>query len=191
MQKDRVLTQQQFDDLLNWLSADREKAGDIYLIVSERLTCYFRVKGCHDIQSLVDETINRVARRLHTIDVSDGYKPIQIFYGFAKNVHFEYLGQLQRSPLSLDLSRLPDVHFSNVDDNSEHHFHCLDGCVSTLDEKEVSLVTSYFESDRHKKVQSRREIASRLNISPGTLHLRIHRLKGTLRECLEKCLESL
>ena len=191
MKKDQILTQQEFDDLLNWLSADREKAGEIYLSVSDGLTRYFRINGCSDSQSLVDETINRVARKINTIDISDGYKLITVFYGFAKNVYFEYLAQARRSPLTLDLERLPPYASPKTEGDSDPRFNCLDHCVNGLQEKESQLVMAYFEKDRGEKVEARRELAQRLNISIGNLHLRIHRLKDTLRACLEDCLEGL
>lgn len=191
MRKDWVLTQQQFDDLLNWLSADREKAGEIYLSVSEGLTRYFRMKGCSDPPSLVDKTINLVARKISRINVSGSNKPITIFYGFAKNVYFEYLAEARRAPVSVDPERLPDRRRSTGVAGSDPRFNCLDSCVNGLKERETHLVMAYFEKDRGEKVESRRELAQLLNISIGNLHVKIHRLKNTLRECLEDCLESL
>ncbi len=191
MKKDKILTQQEFDDLLNWLSVDREKAAEIYLSVSEGLIRYFRIKGCSDSQSLVDDTINRVARSIGKIDISDGHKPITIFYGFAKNVYFEYLARARRSPLILDLERLPPYASPKADGGSDPRFNCLDTCVNGLREKESHLVMAYFEKDRGEKVASRRELAEHLKISIGNLHVKIHRLKNTLRKCLEDCLESL
>ncbi len=191
MKKAPNLTQQKFDDLLAWLSPDRDAAGDVYISVCEGLNRFFRIRGCSDTPALVDETINRVARKLETIDKPLDYKPLTYFYGFAKNVYFEYRDELTRAPLQFDskiFNRGSTELIVHLD--SDPRFKCMDDCVDGLGPDESSLVLTYFENDRIERIHARRDLAERLQVSMGGLHVRIHRLKENLRECIENCLQN-
>jgi len=190
MKKAPNLTQQKFDDLLAWLSPDRDAAGEAYVSLCAGLTRFFRIRGCDDTPDLVDETINRVARRLETLDNRLNYKLIPFFYGFAKNVYFEYVDELSRSPLQLNPkfhSRGPQM-TEHLD--SDPRFSCLDDCVVGLGTDDSSLVIEYFENDRIERINARRDMAKRLQVSIGALHVRIYRLKVNLRQCIENCLKN-
>ena len=89
MNNNSTLEQEDFDQLLRWLSTDREEAGKKYELVREGLIRFFRYKGCHDSESLADETINRVASKVSTLDTTQNFKTITYFYGFAANILLE------------------------------------------------------------------------------------------------------
>src|SRR5205807_7011414 len=95
-------TQADLDNLLEWLAPDREDAGRKYIEIRDGLVRYFRTKGCYESQSLADETINRVAVKLKSLDTSRDLKPVTYFYGFAKNIFLEHLAALKKTPMQLE-----------------------------------------------------------------------------------------
>jgi len=84
MKKDWVLTQDAFDTLLDWLDADRERAGCKYESIRLRLIKIFTCRGCHEAEELADETINRVVARV--VELASGYEgdPALYFYGVSQ-----------------------------------------------------------------------------------------------------------
>ena len=84
------LRQEDFDRLLDWLDADRERAGLAYEKIRRRLMAILASRGCLCAEELADETIDRVARRVNDIrDAYVGEKAIY-FLGVMNNVHHEY-----------------------------------------------------------------------------------------------------
>src|SRR5215471_19931644 len=91
MKKDWVLTQDAFDQLLEWLGPDREHGALRYEEIRRRLIKIFVCRGCRAAEELTDETIDRVTSKL--VDVAPGYKgdPALYFFGVAHKVHLEYV----------------------------------------------------------------------------------------------------
>lgn len=186
MKRSPDLTQQEFEELLEWLAPDKDAAGEEYVRIREGLMRYFRIKGCHEPEILVDETINRLARKLKTLDITKNYKHLTYFYGFAKNIHFEYLAELRKTPVQLEneLTLTNEAPASNKDDV---RFTCLDKCMATLNKEEAAMITAYFAYERREKLDARRDLAEQLGITTGNLHIKVFRIKKKLRECIEKC----
>jgi len=185
------LSKADFDKLLGWLSPDQDDAGRKYLEIREGLVRYFRLKGCYESQSLVDETINRVAIKLKTLEDPPDLKPITYFYGFAKNIFFEFLAELKKSPVQFEPGFFRGLVTGTDDDrDKETRFLCLDDCMAKLKNGEAEMVLTYFTKDRSEKFEARRLLAKKLNITVGNLHIKIHRVKKVLRACVEKCLEK-
>src|SRR5687768_5952857 len=102
------LTAAAFEDLLRRLSADERRAGAEYESLRLRLAVYFSGRGCRDAEVCADETLDRVARRLHQgqrIESVGRYAR-----GVARLVALESLRRLQRERRALDeWRRLPTV----------------------------------------------------------------------------------
>ena len=67
MNKDWDLTQEGFDQLLNWFDADRDKAGKKYEEIRRGIVKVITVRGCLEAEVIADETFNRVIRKLPEI----------------------------------------------------------------------------------------------------------------------------
>src|SRR3954469_1643815 len=100
----RDLEQQDFDRLLNWLDADRERAGLLYERIRWRLVTILASRGCLLAEELADETIDRVARRGADIEKTYVGDKAIYFLGVMNNVHHEYL----RRPLAPRLTDTSD-----------------------------------------------------------------------------------
>ena len=183
-----MLNQDEFDGLLNWLSPNRESAGEKYESIRAGLIRFFRYKGCGNDEELADETINRVARKLPDLDLNTGNKHITYFYGFASNIFLEEKKRRQKQA-ELD-SNLPFKIMGADNDESESKFNCLEECLNKLEPNGKKLITGYYLKNKSEKFEHRRQLAESLNLSVNNLHVKAHRLRNALRRCLEECLKK-
>lgn len=185
------ISQEDFGSLLNWFSPNSDEAASEYEKIHAGLVRFFRFRGCGRTKSLADETINRVAKKVDSLDLTKDNKKITIFYGFALNVYREFV----RSGSSNEIQLLPDLPIRSLDtntipDENEQRFGCLENCLKQLSKDEHDLIIRYFSKERSEKIALRREIASELGISPNALHVRIYRLKDRLKQCIGNCGEE-
>jgi RNA polymerase sigma factor (sigma-70 family) len=187
MPKNSSLTQNDFDALLLWFSPDREVAGAKYEEIRNGLIRYFSFKGCSEEESLADETINRVAKKLDSLNTDNNFKHITYFYGFASKIYLENRNKPQNRTTEFEPSQHSNL-VVEVDDTKENRHQCLDSCLTKVSPEERNLAIEYFSKEKSAKIEHRRKLAEKLNINVGTMHVRIHRLKDTLRNCVENCL---
>lgn len=180
MHKSWVLSQESFDALLDWLAPEREQAGQKYEEIRTRLIKIFSCRGCYEPEDLTDETINRVTNRLG--EIKDHFKGDQAkyFYGVANKVHLEYLRRKQpqqRETPVVDSNRI------------EAEFKCLEHCLDRLSTENRDLVLQYYQLERKARIDRRKSLAKELGIKPNALRIRAHRIRATLQECVQECLE--
>ena len=176
------LNQPDFDRLLNWLDADRERAGEIYERIRWRLVTILASRGCTQAEELADETIDRVARRVADIERTYVGDKAIYFLGVMNYVHHEYL----RRPTTPRL--LP-----NEQDEGEarEQIHlCLDTCLDKLAPYSRQLIERYYAADKKAKIDLRKMVARELGIKPATLRLRALRIREKLQTCIESCLHK-
>ena len=189
MPKDNVLTQTDFDTLLQWFSPNREVAGAKYEEIRKGLIRYFSFKGCSESENLADETINRVAKKLSSLNTENNFKHITYFYGFASKIYLESRNKAENNTTEFDPGQHSNL-IVEVDDEKEDRHQCLDSCLAKLSPEERNLAIEYFSKDKSAKFEHRRKIAEKLNIKPGAMHVRIYRLKENLRNCVENCMKK-
>ena len=98
--------QRAFRRFLEWLDEGADSSGQRYLEIHRRLAAYFDRKNCQSPDSLADEALNRVARRLEEEGEIRGMPPAHYCYVVARYVFLEYLRQTR--PRQLELADLPD-----------------------------------------------------------------------------------
>lgn len=180
MNKSWVLSQESFDALLDWLAPEREQAGQRYEEIRTRLIKIFTCRGCYEPEDLTDETINRVTKRLHEIRGHFKGDHAKYFYGVANKVHLEYLRRKQP----------PDVRVPDVDsDRIEVEFKCLEYCLDGLTAENRHLVLQYYQLERKARIDQRKGLAKELGINLNVLRIRAHRIRATLQQCVQECLE--
>ena len=174
------LRQEDFDQLLDWLDADREQAGVIYERIRWRLVAILASRGCRTPEEVADETIDRVARRV--VDIRDTYTgdKANYFLGVMNNVHHEYL----RRP-SVPRVVQPEESI----EMKEQTYMCLDQCLDKLAPYSRQLIEQYYTENKQAKIDLRKRIARELGIKATTLRLRALRIRETLQTCIEHCLE--
>ena len=193
MKKEWVVTQQAFDRLLDWLDADRDKAGSKYERIRVRLIKIFTCRGCGEADDLADETINRVTAKLSEIADSYSGDPALYFYGVAQKVHLEYSRKKPLVQQSSESGRQPGGQTawpSEASDDVEHEYACLEQCMDLLSLENRRLVLEYYQEEKRAKIDHRKMLADQLGIAVNALRIRAHRLRLQLQQCVQNCLEQ-
>ena len=188
MKKDYSLNEIHFENLLNWLSNDRELAGEKYELLRTGLIRFFRFRGCQDPSFLADETMNRVAAGVPTFDSAASSKPLNVCFGFASKIFLEYHSRYKKKEVQLEptlLSKQPSLIVSDEPENVAHD--CLEICLKKLGSDEQYLVIQYYSKTGAESFALRRKLAETLNLKIGTLHTRVFRVRSVLKDCVESC----
>jgi RNA polymerase sigma factor (sigma-70 family) len=188
-----VVTQQAFDQLLNWLDTDRDCAGSKYEKIRTRLIKIFTCRGCADADDLADETINRVTAKLSEIAESYSGDPALYFYGVAQNVHLEYSRKKPLIQQTSQLEREPGGQTpwpSEPVEDVEQEYACLEKCMDDLPPENRRLVLEYYQEEKRAKIDHRRMLADQLGIALNALRIRAHRIRSQLQQCVESCLDQ-
>jgi RNA polymerase sigma factor (sigma-70 family) len=192
MRKDWVLTQDAFDGLLEWLDADRNRAGSKYEAIRLRLIKIFTCRGCADAEELADETINRVTARIGEVAGEYQGDPARYFYGVSQKVHLEYLRKAHGQESLQDNSAPGNSQTQDVwsYENVEPEYDCLEQCLEHLPKDNRELVISYYQQDRQGKIDHHKLMAKKLGIAVNALRIRAHRIRITLQKCVQECMHE-
>jgi RNA polymerase sigma factor (sigma-70 family) len=182
----RDVSPEDFQQLLNWLGPDPQKAGEKYESIRRGLTTLFDNWHCAEPDHLADETINRVLIKVRNIAATYSGDPALYFYGTAKNVRHEHLRRPRPEPL------MPDIRIAANQDNEEkERLHaCLDKCLDSLSGADKELILEYYRAEKKVKIVNRRELGERVGVSSNALRVRIFRLREQLEKCICRCLEA-
>ena len=178
-----ILTQNNFDCLLDWLDSNRTKAGEKYETIRHGLIEIFNYRGCVGSEELADETIDRVARKVKEIKDTYAGDPSRYFYGVGKKVHMEYLKKKR-------FVELPAVLEAPEPSDVESQYACLDRCMGKLTVHNRALILQYYSERKQAKIDSRRAILKVLDLKPSALRVRVFRIRQTLEKCVRHCLEQ-
>jgi DNA-directed RNA polymerase specialized sigma24 family protein len=179
------LTRQEFDNLLSWLSPDREDAGRKYEEIRKQLVRFFTCWGCGAPDDLTDETIDRLVRWMEGRGWEASAEPIRVFYGFARNIRHEAYRQPSVAPMPVEVEDL-----SPKQENQEVNLHCLDLCLEKLAEVERELIRGYYAHAGRKKIEHRQTMAGKMGIGMNALRIQAWRIRSTLRDCIDGCLKQ-
>jgi len=184
--KEWVLTKEAFDHFLSRLDGDRDRAGEKYESVRLRLLKYFQWRGSDSSDSEADETINRVARRIE--EGENVYNLNAYIYGVAKMVYAEGMKVRNRKQELDDASDLEAIPMEQEDPRIVERRTCLDRCLGYLTAEDRETITEYYQFDKGKKVEHRKNLAARFGLSPNALRIKAHRKRVNLEACVRGCL---
>lgn len=174
------------DRLLAALDPVRDQAADKLVLLRRKLLKYFAWNRAPFPDELADEVLDRVARRLQEGETIRNGEPGAYVYGFARNVLRESRSRprLVRGPDDL-LAPAPAAE----QQIAERRSRCLDACLARLPEESRRLLLAYYRGDTGaERIASRRALAAEQHATPGTLRLRMHRLRGEIQGCVRSCL---
>jgi len=192
MKQDPEITQSEFDQLLEWLSSDREDAARAYERIRSGLIRFFRFRGCGEAESLADETINRITRKLSKLVLNDGIQTSTYFYSFASKIVLEEKRRNRKITTLDSIDRtLFDMSPNSYDESREIQHTCLDSCMASLPAAERGLLISYYSKEKTAKIEVRKTLADDMNLTVAALHTKVHRMRLNMRECISKCLGNL
>ena len=188
---ERALSSAQFETLLQRLGPDREVAGARYEQLRRRLLAVFAYRGCRDPDTLADETLDRVARKLLEMGPAfHGDDPSAFVFGVAWRVAMESFKRPATVPLpeGWDMAD-PRVSRDTEDERSAAH-DCLERCLRRLPAGERDMVLRYYRDEKRSRIRQRSALARDLKVSANALRIRIHRITAHLRECALRCVET-
>lgn len=174
------ITQEQFDQLLDWLNPDRQQAATQYEWIRKRLIKIFMSRGSHNPDELADNTINRVARKLP--EVRDGYvgEPANYFIGVAGFIWRESLRKERPHVVTPPPPAPPS-------EDSEKDYICLERCLNRLPQAERELALAYYQQEKQGKIDHRRKLAEQMGLAINALRIRACRIRANLFACVELC----
>lgn len=180
------MTREAFDKLLAAFSPDREEAGKRYESIRFKLVHFFEWRGSGAAEDRVDETINRVARKIdqgQSIDDLIGY-----LYGVARLIMLEARREQERAPLPLETIDVMESGPQPEEETGEARLRCLDQCLARLTPENRTLITEYYKEEKRAKIELRKLLAEKLGIPQNALRIRAHRIRMELEKCLMHCL---
>ena len=176
MSKHLVLQQGELDALLAFLAPGRrDQAAEKYEAIRSMLLRYFEGHHCIPADEHVDETMDRVARRLATGERIRSADPVRYFYGVARNVFLEY----RKHQFALSRPRDPIVIAGAA---PSPDLWCLNHCLREIGPRARDLLEAYY-------LDPRAGLAAREGVTPNALRLRVFKEKQKLRACLMNCLQ--
>jgi DNA-directed RNA polymerase specialized sigma24 family protein len=168
MSRHAALTQQEFDTLLSWFSHDREQAGERYEAIRRMLAKYFEWRRCVPSDEYVDETIDRVARRLATGERIRAADAPNYFRGVARKVCLEWYKQMARP---IPASTPPET------ETPSPLLARLEDCLRMLSPEGRELLETYY-------LEQRKDLPARLGITPNAVRVRVFKEKRKLIACM-------
>ena len=123
------LTREGLDRFLARLDPDRQRAGEQYQKLHRKLVKLFEWRGAPCAESLADETIDRVIRRMDEVDIRD----VSLYVlGVAQNVLRE---SHRATTKSTSLDELPAGAQLMNSNELAGRFECLDECMNASADK--------------------------------------------------------
>ncbi|MBO0861765.1 MAG: hypothetical protein J2P21_25410 [Chloracidobacterium sp.] len=175
------LTEEAFAKFLACLDPDPSRAGEKYEALREALVKFLDWRGAHFPEELVDETFNRVTRKLEegeTIRDAPNY-----CHGVARLVLLQWMersGNKRAELEDLSMVAIPEPDVTDV------RRECLNHCLRQLPAENRDLIIEYFRyrKDGKQKIDHRASMAKRLEIPLNALRSRVQRIRDKLERCI-------
>jgi DNA-directed RNA polymerase specialized sigma24 family protein len=172
------LTGGAFQGLLARLAADPLMAGEAYEHLRRALLKFFSWHQVLDAESAVDETLDRIARRLaagHVIEDVSAFA-----YGVARLVRFERQRQAVARPMTSEECLVARAAAPHLED-AEERDAWLQQCLAELTPQDRDLILTYYVGTGRDRIVGRAQLAAALGVSENALRLRALRLRDRLR----------
>jgi DNA-directed RNA polymerase specialized sigma24 family protein len=183
IQSDAALTGNGLDCLLALLDGDRERAGQRYVLLRQKLVSFFCWRRALSPEECADETLNIAARR-----IAEG-EPVRdvgcYCIGIARLVVLQHRRENERfTPASSEVVA-PQFDIRGADDL---RLQCLERCLQELPDDSRQLILAYYESQGGSAIESRRLLARRLGVPLNALRIRAYRIRARLEESVRRML---
>lgn len=183
--KQQTLSQSSFDSFLTLLDSNRERAGQKYEILRVRLVKFFEWRVCRFPDDLADETLDRIIRKFDTNEQINDY--LNYAYGVARLVYLENLKQQTKEQAVILNMPVSNVMPENKEDTN---LDCLEICLQKLSEDNRMMILHYYRDDKQAKIDYRKKLAEKFEISTNALRIKTLRIRTKLEECVFNCLKN-
>jgi len=184
-----AILQEDFDAILDWLNPDREVAGKFYLELRSNLERLFEWNRCDDSRELTDEVFDRITRKVQQVRQTYEGDPRRYFYGVARNLIRESSAKSAVQVVLEDIDP-PISEQEETDELEVTRGECFQKCLDELDQSQRQLIVDYYSGERQAKIDQRKLLAEKQQISLETLRVRAFRLRATLQRCIEDCIKA-
>jgi hypothetical protein len=199
VKKHWILSQNAFQQFLDWLDEGTDSRGQKYLEMRRRLVAYFDRRNCASPDELADETLNRVARKLEEVGRIADAAPPQYCYIVAKFVLLESFRAPEHRQTNIDTLSLARQAKSSLSSTSleaerstqNQRMHCLEECLRQLSIDDQKMIVDYYQGEQRSKIERRNQMARALGITMNALTIRACRLRAKLESCVRKCCSEL
>jgi DNA-directed RNA polymerase specialized sigma24 family protein len=169
------------------LDPDPARAGEKYEALREALVKFLDWRGAPFPEELVDETFNRVTRKLEEGEVIRDASISTYCHSVARMVFLQSLErpsnkQVELEELEVMAAPEPDV----ADVRQEYLNHCL----RQLPDKDRELIIQYYRTDGRRKIDDRAAMAKKLGIPLNALRSRAQRIREKLERCIMRRLNK-
>jgi RNA polymerase sigma factor (sigma-70 family) len=181
---DWTLTRQAFAKFLACLDADPARAGERYEALRESLVKFLDWRGALFPEDLVDETFNRVARKL---DEGEIIRDVPTYcHGVARLVLLQSLVHPGNKRVGIEELLSIATRESEIEATDVRR-ECLNHCLRQLPAENRKLITEYYRKEKRQKIDNRVSLAERLGIPLNALRSRAQRIRDKLERCIMLC----
>lgn len=160
----------------------------MYVQLRHDIAKIFTWRGCSDPEGLTDDVFDRVAKKVHDIKPTYEGDPRHYFRAVANNLIKEDLKKIKTQASLEEIDELKQQ-LVETDEETADAEECLQSCLQELSSEKKELILAYYAKEKQAKIDHRSELAQRLRISVETLRVRVYRIRASLEECIERCLE--
>jgi DNA-directed RNA polymerase specialized sigma24 family protein len=182
---DWELSEEAFAKFLARLDPDPARAGEKYEELREALVKFLDWRGAPFPEEFVDETFNRVTRKLEegeTIRNVPNY-----CHSVARLVFLQWqerLGNKRVDFEELSTIAVPEPELTDL------RRECLNHCLRSLPAENRELIVEYYRKDGRRKNDHRAAMAERLGITLNALWSRAQRIRENLERCVMRRLKD-
>ena len=185
--------------LLIFLGRGRED-GDAFERMRQRLVRFFHWKGAAEVESLADQVLDRVARKLAGGVAIERDEPAAYVLGVARLVYLEAVKREVRQRRQLDRAAAAGAGAGagagaaqpgapEPDDDGELRLRALETCLGQMSDEQRTLVLEYHREAGQAGIDRRQALAAERGIAVNALRIRVHRLRQRLAGCVEARLD--
>jgi DNA-directed RNA polymerase specialized sigma24 family protein len=172
-----------FEMLLAKLDPDREKAAKEYENWREKLTKLIGLRGCPCPETIFDEAINRVAKKVYEKEQIGNVRAF--VHGVAGKVYQEWCKDRKREDEAfVELAHILSVRADEGDQRRREE--CYSECLKALDQGQRELMLQYYQQPTP---DDRKRLAGQYGITLNALQKRAFDTRTKLKNCKAECMK--
>jgi DNA-directed RNA polymerase specialized sigma24 family protein len=178
-------TEEGFAKFLACLDPDPARAGEKYEALREALVKFLDWRGAFFPEELVDETFNRVTRKL---EEGEKIRDLPTYcHGVARMVFLQSLEHPANKRVELEELSMIAIPESDMTDVRREW---LNNCLRQLPAENRELIIEYYRKEGRQKNDHREAMAERLGIPLNALRSRAQRIRDKLERCVRRRLKE-
>jgi hypothetical protein len=175
------LTQEGLDSLLAAFHDDRNEAACRYDKLRTRMIFFFSRRLAVDAESLADEVLDRMARRISAGERIES--PESYAYGVARFV----VREQERREIRENAAKKAFIENAllAIDTPDERALQdAMDDCLRQCSSADRRILTQYYTSRGQEKIELRQKLAAELQLSQAGLRKYTFRLRRRIEDCV-------